>query len=76
MSTYLVAFVVSNFESLKKKSPKHNIEIEVSGRPEAIRDGELDYSLELAMKVIDFYSDYYNISYPLQKSSIFLNKNN
>ncbi len=77
MSTYLVAFVVSNFESLKKYSPKYNIEIEVSGRPEAIKDGDLNFSLELSTRVIDFYSDYYNISYPLKKSSRFyLKKNN
>ena len=72
MSTYLVAFVISNFEVLKKNSPKYNIEIEVAARPEAIQDGELDFSLNLASEVIDFFSDYFNMSYPLKKSGILI----
>ena len=72
MSTYLVAFVISNFETIKKYSPKYNILIEVAARPDAIRDGELDFALNLSLKLIDFFSDYFNISYALKKSSILL----
>jgi hypothetical protein len=33
----------------------------------------LNYAINLATDVIDFFSDYYNITYALKKSSIFLN---
>ena len=68
MSTYLVAFVISNFESVPKYSNK-SVLIEVAGRPEAIRNGEGDYALDEAAQIIDFFADYFNISYPLDKSS-------
>ena len=71
MSSYLVAFIVSNFDRVKKISPKYGVEIEVAARPDAIRNGDSDFALDLATDVIDFFSDYYNISYALKKSSIF-----
>ena len=71
MSTYLVAFVVSNFKSIKMNSPKHQIEIEVYARPEAIDNGEGEYALNAASNMIDFFIDYFNISYPMQKMSNF-----
>jgi aminopeptidase N len=43
--------------------------MEVAGRPEAIRNGEGDYALDEAAQIIDFFADYFNISYPLDKSS-------
>ena len=70
MSTYLVAFVVSKFEKINGTTPKGVI-VEVAARPDAIRNGEGDYALDEAMKIIDFYADYFNISYPLKKSSNF-----
>ena len=70
MSTYLVAFVVSKFEKINGTTPKGVI-VEVAARPDAIRNGEGDYALGEAMKIIDFYADYFNISYPLKKSSNF-----
>lgn len=69
MSTYLVAFVVSNFELIEKKSPKYGVDIGVAARQLAIRDGEGDFALDEAAKIIDFYSDYFNVSYPTPKST-------
>ena len=69
MSTYLVAFVISNFERRQKYSPKYNIQIEVAARPELVKAGELDFSLNLSLELIDFFSDYFNIPYALSKSS-------
>ena len=68
MSTYLVAFAVTNFESINQTSEKYNIQIEVVARPEAIMNGEGDYGLSEAAKIIDYFVDYFNISYPLAKS--------
>ena len=71
MSTYLINYVVSNFEKKIKQTAVKNITIEVAGRPEAIRNGDGDFGLDEAAKIIDFFSDYFNTSYPLPKSSIY-----
>ena len=72
MSTYLVAFVVSNFDTIKARSPKFNIDIEVVARPEAIRNGEGDFGLIDAGLVLDFFSDYFSLLYPMSKSSLLI----
>lgn len=68
MSTYLVAFVISDFTLVSKMTPK-GIRVEVAARPEAIRNGDADYALGEAVKIIEYFADYYNVSYPLSKSS-------
>jgi aminopeptidase N len=70
MSSYLVAFVVSNFKSVKATSPRYNVEVEVYGKKEAIESGYGDFALNETCRIIDFYSDYFNVRYPLKKSSI------
>jgi len=73
MSSYLVAFVVSNFEMIEKKSPKYGVDISVAGRPEAIANGDGDYALGQAAEIIDFFSDYFDTKYPIEKSGIIIN---
>jgi len=69
MSTYLMAYVVSNFKKISTYSPKKNVTIEVAARPEAIENGDGDFALQEAAKIIDFFSDYFETDYPLKKSS-------
>ena len=69
MSTYLVAYVVSNFETIRTKSAKYGVDIAVAGRAQAIKNGDGDFALYEASKIIDFYSDYFGIKYPMAKSS-------
>ena len=69
MSTYLVAFVVSNFKSIRKLSPKYKVLMEVVGRAEAIDNGEGTFALDEVASIIDFYSDYFQVKYPMAKSS-------
>lgn len=69
MSTYLVAFAVCNYKSVKRNTTKYNIEIEVAARPDAIEAGHGDYGLDETARIIDFYSDYFDNIYPLPKSS-------
>ncbi len=69
MSTYLVAFVVSEFEKVSNKSNK-GVLVEVAGRVEAIKNGDGAFALEEAMKIIDFFADYFDVPYALDKSSI------
>ena len=70
MSTYLMAFVVSNLKTISKKSHKNGVEIEVAARPQAIDNGEGDFGLNEAAEIIDFFSDYFGTDYPLTKSSL------
>jgi aminopeptidase N len=69
MSTYLVAFVVSDFIGVSKKSEK-NVDVQVYARPEAIQDKEAEFALNHTAQVIDFFSNYYEIDYPLRKTSL------
>ena len=63
MSTYLVAFIVSNFKSISKKYK--DIDISVYARPEQI--GYAKYALEITPKILRYYESAYDIPYPLPK---------
>lgn len=67
MSTYLVAFIVSDFKSISKIS-SHGVNISVYTVPEKI--DQADYALDAAVKLLDFYEDYFSISYPLPKQDL------
>lgn len=67
MSTYLVAFIISDFQSISKKS-QHGVEISVYTVPEKISQAE--YALNTAVTLLDFYDDYFDISYPLPKHDL------
>jgi len=71
MSTYLVAYVISNFKSIRNVTKKHAIQVEVAARPEPIEQGEGDYALEQAGIILDYFTDYFGVKYPLKKSSTF-----
>ena len=71
MSTYLVAFVVSDFDSIRKNSSKYNIQVEVYAKAESIKKGHGDFALDEASRILDFYTDYFSVKYPLVKSSKF-----
>lgn len=61
MSTYLVAFIVSDFEHMK--SPNNNFT--VWARKEAI--GQAKYSLDIGPKILKYYEDFFQIKFPLSK---------
>lgn len=68
MSTYLVAFVISDFECISKiidlKFTK-NLTIRVCSRPNA--KNQLDLAMNASVSAIKFFESYYNIGYPLPK---------
>ena len=49
MSTYLLAFVVSDFKYKEASTPTNNIRIRVWARPNAI--DRVDYALDIGVKV-------------------------
>ena len=68
MSTYLVAFVISDFKKVSTTSNR-GILVEVAGRAEYIDNGYGAFALNESKEIIDFHADYFNVSYPLDKSS-------
>lgn len=101
MSTYLVAFIVSDFLSVSRTTqhgvnvrtsrrsscffvpllPLHNIfkdtilsdwdphQISIYAVPEKI--DQTAFALDAAVKLLDFYEDYFDIPYPLPKQGRF-----
>ncbi|XP_061133715.1 endoplasmic reticulum aminopeptidase 1b [Syngnathus typhle] len=67
MSTYLVAFIVSDFHSVSKTS-QHGVKISVYAVAEKIN--QTDFALDAAVKLLDFYDDYFDIPYPLPKQDL------
>lgn len=66
MSTYLLAFVVGD---LHKKSAKTKGGVEVNVWATAVQPtSHLDFPLDIAVRAIDFYDDYFDTPYPLPKS--------
>ncbi|NXV74427.1 AMPN Aminopeptidase, partial [Atlantisia rogersi] len=66
MSTYLLAFIVSEFKCVENMSEK--VEIRICGRPSAIDGGQGNYALNVTGPILRFFEKHYNTSYPLPKS--------
>lgn len=61
MSTYLVAFIVSDFEVLKSESGNFR----VWARRDAIKQAR--YTLDIGPKILEYYEEYFKIKFPLPK---------
>ncbi|NXM78588.1 AMPN Aminopeptidase, partial [Serilophus lunatus] len=66
MSTYLLAFIVSQFNYVE--STKGSATIRIWGRPSAIREGQGDYAANVTGTILNFFEDHYSTPYPLPKS--------
>lgn len=66
MSTYLLAFIVSDFVPIE--SNQNDLLIRIWARRKAIDDGQGSYALNVTGPILRFYEHYYNTSYPLSKS--------
>ncbi|XP_064152815.1 endoplasmic reticulum aminopeptidase 2-like isoform X1 [Anguilla rostrata] len=67
MSTYLVAFVVCDFRSVSATTSS-GIMVSVYAVPE--KWNQTHYALEVAVKLLEFYEAYFNISFPLPKQDL------
>lgn len=61
MSTYLVAFIVSDFESISNNS--HS----VYATKQLIEEGRGAFALDMSQELLKALEDYTNVSYPLDK---------
>ncbi|NXN59363.1 AMPN Aminopeptidase, partial [Rynchops niger] len=66
MSTYLVAFIVSEFDYVENTS--ENVLIRIWGRPKAIAEGQGNYALKVTGPILKFFEKNYDMPYPLPKS--------
>ncbi|KAM9408324.1 aminopeptidase N-like [Pholidichthys leucotaenia] len=66
MSTYLLAFIVSDFDFIQ--SNQNHLMIRIWARKKAIADGQGSYALNVTGPILEFYERYYNTTYPLSKS--------
>jgi len=64
MSTYLLAFIVGEFDYVEGKSGD-GVEVRVYTPLGKKEQGE--FALDVAVKTLPFYKDYFNIAYPLPK---------
>ncbi|CAH1780041.1 unnamed protein product [Owenia fusiformis] len=62
MSTYLLAFVVCDFEYKERTTPRGTM-FRIWARSDYI--DYVDYALEVSGEIMEFLEDYYNITYPL-----------
>ncbi|NXL46002.1 AMPN Aminopeptidase, partial [Podilymbus podiceps] len=66
MSTYLLAFIVSQFSYVQSNS--QNVLIRIWGRPSAIAEGQGNYALQVTGPILKFFEQHYSTAYPLPKS--------
>ncbi len=64
MSTYLLAFVFGEMKYLEKKTKKGVI-VRTYATPDNVNHTQ--FALDCAVKILDFYTDYFAIDYPLEK---------
>ncbi|MEX2052196.1 MAG: M1 family metallopeptidase [Candidatus Paceibacterota bacterium] len=62
MSTYLLAFIIGNFEFVESKT-KRGIRVRVFTTPG--KKHQADFALNCAVKTLEFYEKYFDITYPL-----------
>uniref|UniRef100_A0A669DIF1 Aminopeptidase n=1 Tax=Oreochromis niloticus TaxID=8128 RepID=A0A669DIF1_ORENI len=65
MSTYLVAFVICDFKSVTGTTSSG---VSIYAAPEKWQ--QTHYALEVAVKMLDFYEEFFNIRYPLPKQDL------
>jgi aminopeptidase N len=66
MSTYLLAFVVGDFQKKSAKT-KGGTEVSIYATKAQPADS-LDFGLDIATRALDFYEEYFGVVYPLLKS--------
>jgi aminopeptidase N len=66
MSTYLIAWVAGELQR-KTATTKGGVEVNIWATP-AQPASHLDFALEQAVGIIEFFNDYFGIDYPLPKS--------
>lgn len=64
MSTYLLAYLVGDFEYLEKTTPQ-GVVVRAYATPG--KKGQLGFAVDTAVRTLEFYTKYFGIPYPLPK---------
>lgn len=67
MSTYLLAFVYGEL-GYKEAKTSHGVTIRTYATPDNVQF--TDFALDVAVKTLDFFTDYFDIPYPLDKCDL------
>lgn len=67
MSTYLLAFAFGDLQHLEAKT-KDGIVVRTYATPDNV--AFTDFALDVAVKCLDFFNDYFGIDYPLEKCDL------
>lgn len=67
MSTYLLAFVYGEI-GYKEATTKHGVKIRTYATPDNVQF--TDFGLDVAAKTLDFFTEYFDIPYPLEKCDL------
>ena len=65
MSTYLLAFVVSDFDHRTSDPLPNGVEFSIWSREEAL--SQTEWASKIGPEVLAYYEQYFNISFPLPK---------
>jgi len=68
MSTYLVAFVVCDFDTKAEQTKTNNITVSVIVAKDKL--DQADFALHTATKITEHYEEYFGIKYPLPKQDL------
>lgn len=67
MSTYLLAFVYGEM-GYKEATTRHGVTIRTYATPDNV--AHTDFALDVAVKTLDFFTEYFDIPYPLAKCDL------
>ena len=68
MSTYLLAFVVADFEFREGVKTDNNVTFRIWSRPEVI--SQTQYAAETGPLILEYYENYFDVKFPLPKQDM------
>ena len=68
MSTYLLAFVICDFDLKTKQTPTNNISVSVIASKDKI--DQTSFALDTAVAITDYYEKFFKVKYPLPKQDL------
>lgn len=68
MSTYLLAYIVFDFDYVESPKSNNNVVFKIWARAEAIN--QTQYASQVGPKVLSYFEEYYDVPYPLPKQDM------